>query len=284
MKHIFITYGNEGFAATKERIVREAISTGEFDEVYAYGPENLSKELLESDVFKIHRGGGLWSWKPEIILSTLCSHEEGDMVVYCDAGCSLYPSSEWRRYWKHLSTCDIIAQRLIQRSDRWTRKELIAYFSDMGDRWLKDYQYLSGAIFFKNTPFSRSFVREWRDIMINHPEYAADVPEEERYKQHPTFIESRHDQSVFSCLIYKYLSDPSTRNKLYTLWEHIEDNDIFRKQAIRATRLRNGEPEPSKMKILGVRRRLEKDLVLKPFYYDYLHWRLRQSFPSLFLS
>lgn len=272
MKHIFITYGNEGYEATKRRILREAEATGVFDEVHAYGPEDLPKELLASEVFKISRGGGLWSWKPEIILSTLRSHEEGDIIVYCDAGCSLYPSSEWKRYWSHLSAHDIIAQRLLQRSECWTRKELIAYFSEMGNRWLKDYQYLSGAIFFKNTPFCRQFVQEWRDILVNHPEYAADVPVEERHLQHPTFIESRHDQSIFSCLIYKYLSDPSKRTLLYTQWEHIEFLDPFRRQAIRATRLRRGEAETFRMKALAVRRRLYVDWILKPFYCVFLHW------------
>lgn len=272
MKHIFITYGDQRFAKTKQRILEEARNLGIFDEVYAYGPEDVSEEVAATEAFKIPRGGGMWMWKPDVILSTMFAHADGDIIVFCDAGCTLSSSSEWSRYWKKLSKSDIIAQRLIQRTDRWTRKELLSLFPEMGDRWLKDYQYLTGTIIFKNSPFSRKFVSEWREIMIHHPECVVDVPSDERHLQHPTFIESRHDQSVFSALIYKYLSHPETRDLVYTQWEHIEFYDIFCKQAIRATRLRTGEKEPFKEKILGVRRSLGKNFILIPFYHAPLHW------------
>lgn len=272
MKHIFITYGDAGFEKTKKRIVREAESIGIFDEVIAYGPENLSEEVLSSELLKATRGGGFWCWKPDIILSTLEAYADDDIIVYCDAGCSLYRSSEWNQYWSHLSTHDIIVQRILQPTDQWTRKELIEQFKSNGSQWLKDYQYLSGVIFFRNTPFCRSFVAEWRDFMLSHSECVADVPADKRYLQHPEFIESRHDQSVLSALIYKYLLNPETRHLIYLQWEHVEFYDVFRKQAIRATRLRTGEEETPRMKLIDLKRRLAVDFILKPFHYIPLHW------------
>ncbi len=272
MKRIFITYGNQGFEKTKRRIVEEARSLGIFDEVLAYGPEDTSDAIQRAEAYKVHRGGGMWVWKPDVILSTMLTHEDGDLIVYCDAGCTLSRSSEWTHYWNKLLKRDIIAQRLIQRSDRWTRKELILLFSDMGDRWLHDYQYLTSIIFFRNTPFSRDFVTEWRNIMVQHPECVVDVPSDQRHLQHASFIESRHDQSVFSALIYKHLSLPETRSLIYTQWEHIEFYDVICKQAIRATRLRTGEDETFHEKVLGVRRWMKKNFCLLPFYHAPLHW------------
>ena len=277
MKRIFITYGDEGFEKTKKRIIGEARSIGIFDEVLAFGPEDLSEEILASSIIKVHRGGGVWCWKPEMILSTLSRYEDGDIIVYCDAGCTLSLASEWNNYWKKLSACDIIAQRILQRTDQWTRQELISLFSDNGTRWLKDYQYLSGAIFFKNSPFCRDFVKEWRDIMISHPECVEDVPADHRHLQHPTFIESRHDQSVFSALIYKYLLRSETRHLIYTKWEHIEFYDIFYKQAIRATRLRTGEQETIQMKAIAAMRRLKWIFLLIFSGYALLHWWYSRS-------
>lgn len=272
MRHVFITYGDASFENTKKRIVREAESVGIFDEVIAYGPENVSPKVLSSETFKIQRGGGLWSWKPDVILSTLEAHDDGNIIVYCDAGCSLYRSSEWSRYLSHLSNHDILAQRLLQRTDRWTTTELMSYFSSNGTRWKKDYQYLSGVIFFRNSQFCRMFVKEWLDIMLAYPEWLIDVPIDKRHLQPPFFIESRHDQSVFSALIYKSLLAPQTRHLIHTQWEHVEFFDILRKQAIRATRFRHGEKETFLMRLIALRRRLSIDFILRPFCGVPLHW------------
>ncbi|MBQ0143378.1 MAG: hypothetical protein KBT06_11400 [Prevotellaceae bacterium] len=271
MKHIFITYGDTGYEAAKAKIVKDAKVTGEFDEIYSYGRENLSEELLASNVIKIKRGGGLWSWKPDIILSTMEKSQDGDIVVYCDAGCTVYQSKEWKCYWKKLENHDILAHRIFQRTEHWTRKELLDQFASNGKNWPKCFQYQATPMF-KVSDFSKQFVREWRDLMIDNPKLAMDVTEEERPMQHASLIENRHDQAVFSSLVYKYLSNPETKEKIYTQWEHIEDLDPFCKQAIRATRLRQGEQETAGHKLMAIIKRIIKDYCFKPFYYAPLQW------------
>ena len=271
MKHIFITYGDSGYEAAKAKICEEARATGEFDEIISYGRNDLSEELLQSDIINIKRGGGLWSWKPDIILTTMEKYQDGDAIVYCDAGCSLYPSKEWKEYWKKLEHHDIIAQRIYQRTDHWTRKEILDFFKENGKKWPQCFQYQATPVF-KNTLFSRMFVQEWRDLMIRHPELAMDVVEDERPKQHKGFIENRHDQAIYSALIYKYLADTKTKNKIFTQWEHIEDYDPFRKQAIRATRLRQGQQENRIHRIKGALKRIIKCAVLIPCYISPMQW------------
>lgn len=249
MKHIFITYGDNGYEAAKARLVSQARTAGVFDEIYALSRNDLSKDLLASDVIKIKRGGGLWSWKPDVVFTTMCKSNIGDIIVYCDAGCTIYPSREWYRIWKKLEEHDIIAQRIYQRTKQWTRREIVEYFSDNGKSWLSQFQY-QATFMLKVSKFSKMFIQEWRDLMIEHPEFAMDVPLENRKDQLPGFIENRHDQAVYSALIYKYLNKTETKGLIYTQWEHIEDYDPFFKQAIRATRLRQGQEETSKKRIL----------------------------------
>lgn len=272
MKHIFITYGDTGYEAAKEKIVLDAIGTGEFDEIYSYGRDDLSDELLASDVIKVKRGGGLWSWKPDIILSTFERAEDGDIIVYCDAGCSISPSKEWKAYWKKLENHDIVVQRLYQRTDKWTRKEILDMFRPNGETWRRSYQYLATVTILKVSEFARNFISEWRNLMISHPRLAMDVTLEELPLQHSSFIENRHDQAIFSSLVYKFLAEPVTKDKIYTQWEHIEDLDPFCKQAIRATRLRQGEQECEMHKRVAVAKRIIKDFLFKPFYYAPLQW------------
>lgn len=271
MKRIFITYGDTNYEAAKARLVSEACQTGEFDAVLAYGREDLSGELLASDIIKEQRGGGLWSWKPDVLFTTMKRYSVGDIIVYCDAGCSLYPSKEWKHIWKKLEQYDIIAQRIYQRTDRWTRKEIIDYFVDNGQAWLSMYQFQATVILIVSD-FTLQLVGEWRDLMLNHPLLAMDVTDEERKCQLPQFIENRHDQAIYSALIYKYLRHPETRHLIYTQWEHIEDFDPFCPQAIRATRLRRGETETPDHRRKAIIKRLVKDYILKPLYYAPLQW------------
>lgn len=271
MKKIFITYGDLGYENAKNKIVSEAKIIGEFTDFYAFDRNDLSNELLTSSIINIKRGGGLWSWKPDIILSTMKKAQIGDIIVYCDAGCSLYPSREWERYWSKLEYHDIIAQRIFQKTKQWTRKEIIDYFKENGTKWLSQFQY-QATILIKVTEFTKQFVKEWRDLMIEHPEFVMDVLKDEYKEQLPCFIENRHDQAIYSALIYKYLNNPETRDKIYTQWEHIEDYDLLCKQAIRATRLRQGQKEKSKVRFIAGLKRLIKDFILKPFCYSPIQW------------
>lgn len=271
MKHIFITYGDADYEAAKAKIAAEAEATREFNAIYTYGREDLSSELLSSEVIKVKRGGGLWSWKPDVLLSTMQRYDKGDAIVYCDAGCTLQACKEWRNIWQRLEHYDIIAQRIFQRTDKWTRKEIIDHFADNSKSWLAKCQFQATVIIIISD-FSLQFVREWRNLMIEHPIFAMDVTAEERSRQLPQFIENRHDQAIYSALIYKYLNNHETRSRIYTQWEHIEDFDPFCRQAIRATRLRQGQEETRVLKWKRIVKRLAKDFVLKPFYYVPLEW------------
>ncbi len=274
-----MTYGDGPYQKSKERLTKQAEATSEFDEVIAYGQNDLSVELLESDIIKVPRGSGLWSWKPDIILKAMESHDDGDMIVYCDAGCSVYPSKEWQWYWHKLEQHDIVAQRLYQQTGHWTRRELMERFSSNGPMWHKLYQHMATALILKVTPFTIAFVREWRDLMIQHPELAYDVPHSEIASQQKGFKENRHDQAVFSALIYKHLSQKENRDKIYTQWEHIEDYDLIFHQAIRATRLKSGELETTGQKLTSGIKRLIKDYIFRPFYFAPKQWIAKLEIP-----
>lgn len=269
MKKYIITYGDEKCKSARMRFVQNALNLNIFDEVIGYSENDISSELQRSSIINEKRGGGLWSWKPDVILTTLNKMQDGDYLVYSDAGCTLYNSKEWNHYWKILETHDIIAQRICQRTDKWTRRNIIDYFSaSIPRKWEKCYQHLATVIILKVSPLTRFFVKEWRNLMIEHPEMVEDVIVKEKGYESDCFIENRHDQAIYSAMIYNYLCKEKTSRLIYTQWEHIEDNDVFIKQAIRATRLRNGEKERFSNLIKASMKRLIKDFFLKPFIYS----------------
>lgn len=248
MKKYFITYGDEKFVKAKERIVNQARHIKWFDSVMSFSRNDISEELELSGLMKISRGGGLWAWKPDVIYTAMQKMNDGDILVYADSGCSLQNCKEWNKIENILDNYDIIAQNIYQSTEEWTRKEIIDYFINNPKGWINAPQHCATTIIIKVSDFSRRLISEWRDCILLHPLFIMDVPEEERRNQHYAFHENRHDQSVYNALIYKYLYS----GKIYSTWEHIENYDPVNLQAIRATRLRNGERESLNNKVIGM--------------------------------
>lgn len=277
MKKFFITYGDEKFLKARDKIVSQAYETHQFDYVIAYGRENLSEELLKSEIISIPKGGGLWSWKPDIIWQTMKRAQDGDIIVYCDSGCTIQPCKEWEWYWRKLDLYELVSQLNYNRTDKWTRKEILDFFSSNGKWWHLCYQNLATIVTLKVSDTTKSIIAEWRDIMLNHSDLAMDVDSECLNKQHKSFIVNRHDQAIYSALIYKYINKSSALPKIYITWERIEDLHPFRKQAMRATRLRKGEDENGKSRIKKMCKKIVKEYILYPFVFSakqkYFLWR-----------
>ena len=87
----FITYGNYKFAQAKNRLLKEAEEFGEFKTIKGYGPEDLPREFLKnySEILQLSRGGGYWIWRPIILKAKLEAMNDGEFLIYLDAGCKL---------------------------------------------------------------------------------------------------------------------------------------------------------------------------------------------------
>ncbi|MBQ3287906.1 MAG: hypothetical protein IJH50_00675 [Kiritimatiellae bacterium] len=264
-RKFLVSYGDGTFRPAARRIAAEAVATGEFDGVFSYGRDDVSELVRKCPAFSVPRGAGLWSWKPDIILKALGEISDGDVLVYCDAGCSLYRGSEWKWIWREMDGCDLLVQRIYQKMERWSRAELVQEFKDISFRGL--HQFMATVIVAVKSDFTMRFFTEWRRYMSERLELFSDVTPEERLKQPPCLIESRHDQSVFSALAYRCLAKPETRNRILARWEHVENLDVFFSQVIRATRWPGESPyRPSlRDRIASSARRFLKDFIWKPF-------------------
>ena len=89
MSKYLITYGNEKFKNARDMFVYKAKEIGVFDNVCGYSEFDVTEELAKTKIFKQERGGGYWTWKPDIIYTAMQQMQDGDILVYCDAGCTL---------------------------------------------------------------------------------------------------------------------------------------------------------------------------------------------------
>ena len=91
MKKHFITYGTNRYSHSKFRLAKQVESLQIFDSVDVCDEKNISlgfKEKHKEVLNKAH-GGGFWIWKYYIILRTLETMEDGDIVLYLDSGSTL---------------------------------------------------------------------------------------------------------------------------------------------------------------------------------------------------
>lgn len=199
MKKIFITYGDEHYRLSLERIRREAEATGEFDEIRVYTPADLPEPFL-GYTRTYRRGGGYWLWKPYIIRHTLDEAAEGDIVVYADSGCTLYRHKDWKRYFKLLEGREELFFLAKGRNRKWCRKSVFDFFHAQKALW-KDASQVQATFIMARKCRDNEVITRWYELAAAHSELFVDVAPADLPGEDPKFREHRHDQSVLTACV-----------------------------------------------------------------------------------
>lgn len=207
----FISYGDKTFISSKERILQEVKDMGCFNgEIKFYTPEDLSSEFKEAvgDVLNEKRGGGFWTWKPYVIADMLSRLNDGDILVYADAGCSLQPAgvprlNEYIAMISPQTNKSILAMRLREHKvKQWTSTPIFEYFSQpLNGEIANSNQVLAGVIICRKCPESEQVIKKWLEIAKTRSDLFTNIYNEESKRSNPDFIENRHDQSIWNMLV-----------------------------------------------------------------------------------
>lgn len=217
MANIFISYADEQYKVSLDRIARQAKKVGIFDKVIKYTPKDLPAYIKASPLFAFSRGGGYWCWKPYIIYLTLQNCKEGDVVYYCDAGCTLVNDSpEWQQYQKQIETHTAIFFQYRDGVDYpwgvnsdnvsikyWIKPSAVSFFkSFINTEFLGYGKIWAGFMIFKHTEQFSTILDQWYKITLFHPELVMD-PVGEDLTEINSFYHT-HDQAILTPLIYQY--------------------------------------------------------------------------------
>jgi len=199
-----ITYGNINFNISKKKIVKEAKESAIFDTVKAYAPNDLPQSFRKKfeHILKEPRLGGYCIWKPCIIRERLKKIQEGDFLVYVDAGCTLNKKGG-KRFDEYLemlnkSKYGILSFSLRFKEKEWTTKEIFNYFNvELNSEIAESVQLVGGILIMKKNSHLIKIIDLWYNTLIDNPLLFTDAYNE---NQIPEFKENRHDQSVFSII------------------------------------------------------------------------------------
>lgn len=214
-KIYFLTYGNENYKMSRQRIKSEADSLNIFDKTLIETDVNILndsdfKKTLEDEYFKktfeAERGGGYWIWKPYIINKHLSNMNDGDILVYADAGCTISNKSK-DNFNKIFSELKNGKYYMVLNDNKlpekiWTKGDVLSYHSVYdNDKILNSGQYEGGRIILIKNNITEKIINKWWETAKNNPNLFDDSKSIKSNKA--DFKENRHDQSNISILCKK---------------------------------------------------------------------------------
>lgn len=210
MKIHLISYGDDRYSFQREKFRTEAISSSFFDEVKMFSPRDLDHDFITRyrEILNMRRGGGYWIWKPYLIKKYLDNVKDGDILIYCDAGCTINANGR-KRYHEYLdqlisSATGIFGFKLHFKAYEYTKQEIFDYFQSP-EEVLNSNLIVAGILLFRICAHSLMVIDKWFKTLEDDPWLFTD--QLALINRHDGFIENRHDQSVYTVLVNTYGAD-----------------------------------------------------------------------------
>lgn len=211
MKIIFMTFGGPtvNYYDAVERLCKQAEGFCIFNEIIGYTDKDLKNDVefwnLHGEfIEKSPRGYGYYIWKPYLILKTLNSMQEGDILLYLDCGCELNINGK-EKFLQHIEK---VKEKLILGTTggscdvKFTKNDLIEYCGMVNHPKLSANHMQAGIILAKKCDIIVNLYKEFYDIASNNHNLIDNSPS--KTPNNISFIEHRHDQSIFNILVKKY--------------------------------------------------------------------------------
>jgi hypothetical protein len=209
----FITFGDDNFKKSRERICQEAKNTNWFNTVKYYTNNdydlnfyNKNKKILNNEI-----GGGFWIWKPYFIKQKMDEINDGDYLIYLDSGFTINKNGYERfKQYIEIVTCNdngIIGFQYTNnffQEKNWNINEIFDYFNVTNNTdIINTPQICAGIQIIQKKPKSIEIINKWYNVIndnillfTNHYNNNQDIS---------YFKDNRHDQSIQSVIkkIYK---------------------------------------------------------------------------------
>jgi len=200
MTHL-VTYSDENMTIAMEKCKVSGLKNG-VDQTHSYSPGSVSREFRTNnkEVLDSARGSGYWLWKPYVINDIMKHCNDGDILIYSDAGVEFIAP----------------VQEIINRMDEdiffftngfpqieWCKGDIMRAINGWHqyESFRDKKQVQASVIFFKVNQKTRDFVKEWL-LWCQMPGFIDDSPS--KVENCKTFAEARHDQSILCALQIKY--------------------------------------------------------------------------------
>lgn len=190
-----ITFADDKMSKAAEICCKSGIWNN-IDEFERFDPEDIDVKFYRKNkaILDAERGPGYWLWKPYFIDKTLKKMNEGDHLVYADAGVEFINNI---RYVIDRMDQDVWLFGNMFQHEHWCKRDVIQRVHPNAS-YGKQAQ--ASVIVIRNTEKARAFVAEWLKL-CQEPGLIDDSPS--KTQNHSEFKEHRHDQGILTTLAYR---------------------------------------------------------------------------------
>lgn len=204
-KVVFLSFANSVYLSSLRRLEAQIRNCQLINEFHFLTNKDLSKEFRSNlHPYIYRRGYGYWKWKSYICKQQFDHMQEGDILVYSDAGCDYNAAAE-KRFAEYMEIVKTHESGILCFEDNFlermmTKGDVFQYLiggltclpiSDSNQRW-------GGMWMMRKCRNTVSLINKWSETCMKRFDLITDkasvVP------NFPDFVENRHDQSVFSIL------------------------------------------------------------------------------------
>jgi hypothetical protein len=240
MKKIHISFADEEYYKSLDLLEQTSLELGKVDQFIRYIQEWLKTTdfwTKNQYILSQKRGAGFWLYKPYVILETFKSLQEGDVVLWSDAGLRVERSLDpLFRVFEQRPEVDRVIFRVPwvdvnHIAKMWTKRDcFVLMHCDESKYW--NAPMTNGAIsLWKKNDKNIEILNEWLKY-CRDPRILTDDPNLCGMPNFPEFRGHRHDQSVLTNLSIKYnvelFRDPTQwGNKETFLFKNSNYQQIF---------------------------------------------------------
>ena len=255
-KEIYLcSFSSPGLEKSKLRFLRQAKEIKKYKKIKIYGYDDLDSYTKKKINHYINqndlKGYGYYCWKPFIIHKFLKKVPKNSIVQYLDIGFHINPNGikileQYIDLCKKKNFINFMYKKLKNNSLKNLKQQLLFENEySKRDLWeklnltpasdiMKSGQIISGIFFFMNNYKSKKIIKNWLDLSKNM-NLMDDTSS--KSKELKSFIEHRHDQSVFSLLCKKFKTHSLSASEVEfckkdgkNTWEHLKNNPFLAKR------------------------------------------------------
>ena len=205
MEVALTTLSNELYAESRLRLTTSAEKFG-ISKIYSYDFEDIKETSFYNEhklILQQKKGMGFWLWKPFIIRESLNKLNNGDVLIYADAGSSIIGSLD-----PLIEKCNKDFPILLfangnLKNRYWIKRDCFVQMDCDEKKYWDGLQVDAALTIFRKNEFTMNFVNEWLQYCIV-PSIITDAPNVEGEKNFWGFHFHRMDQSVLSLLAIRH--------------------------------------------------------------------------------
>lgn len=218
---VLVAFADSSYNASMTKLDNDTVQFP-FTKRYFLSEKDLPKGFIKQlHLYKYRRGYGYWRWKSFLVKKIMLELNYNDILIWSDVG------NEWnmnglKRFYEYINMAIeeesgiVCFQQPFLEKD-YTKGDLLDFLDIYNDnRLTMSFQLWAGAFIIRKTNTSMEFINKWEEINSNNINLVTD-----KRSTKPNlsgFVEHRHDQSVFSCLLKKYPHTEISYEEVYCIY------------------------------------------------------------------